>query len=349
MCTTTNPTNNTAKATSSSLVRTTLTIDELFVVPGSRALIARCDDALYIVAEKAIGKAAQAHAALDFADQDACRLVAGEVRESVSLNTARKALVYPKNGDVFVHELAGDLQPRRLRLPAIEGALTAAHLSDDGRQLLCIVRDDSDFDLSRYTAVCIDLEERVARPLAGIDTAQQPLAFWSTSAGAFFVFDRYGESLWRVSSGGREAKPMDLPTAAGRSFTGILAHPTQPWVALIACDGVRNESYLMQGSLNGQTRWEGSTRLGAGLAAGFQWHPTDRTLLLERGLRRQATLDAITPVGAALAGETLPRGWTSTSLAWSGDGNTVYAAGSAGILVWSFADAIREQEKTRGK
>jgi hypothetical protein len=345
MCSTkTNPRNASAAL---SAIRTTLTIDELFAPPGSRALIARCGDALYLIAERAVEHAAATNTALDFAGQDACRLIAAEVRESVSLCVSRKTIVYPKDGRVYMHELAGDPRPRRLPVPAIAGTITAAQLADNGRHLLCIVRDDADFGLGAYGALCVDLRDVVAHPLKGVESTIEPKAFWSPGFGALMVFDSYGERLWRVSPRGREAMSIELPSATGRSFTDIVAHPTQPWVAVVAGDGTRDEPYLMQGSLNGDNRWEGSTQLGSGIPSCFRWHPSERKLLLERGVRRQSVLETITPVGAQLAAVTMPRGWMGSHLTWSGNGKRVFAVGSTGIVMWTPTE-VKDRKSTKG-
>lgn len=316
------------------VVKTTLPIDELLPVPGSRALVARCADALYLVDGQAVQRAAEQGRSLDFADQDACRLIASDVHGTVSLNAANKTIVYIKDERVIAQTLGDDPRPRRLPVPSLDHPVTAAHLSDDAAQLLCIVRDDSDIDFSHYSVVSVELESRTATNVNDISSVRELKAFWSPSAAAFLVFDDYVEALWRIEPAGRTPQRIDLPAAEGRSFVGIVAHPSEAWVALVVQDAASNSRYLMQGAVNHHVRWEGIARLSGGIPSGFCWHPTDRTLLYERSIRRRSLLEVITTVGMSTATGELPRGWVANDLAWSADGRIVYAAGSTGLVVW---------------
>ncbi|RMF77865.1 MAG: hypothetical protein D6744_10820 [Planctomycetota bacterium] len=344
----------TSKATKSApphadIVRTTLTIDQLLVAPGAPVCAARCGDALYMVRAKALAASSEpgAERVLDFADQDACRLVATGVEERVTLNRAAGVLTYVKDNQALALSLTDGGPARRLPLPCSDESVASAVLSDDLKNALVVLRDDSQFDFCRFTPALVDLESREARRFDEAASVLELRAYWSPAADTFLVFDPDRERVFRVKRGARAAEPADTPAAPGRIFTALVTHPTQPWVSLLVSDSNTNRPYLMQGAINSHVQWEGSTRFEEGIPACVSWHPTDRTIVCARSIRKQTIVETVTPVGMVTARVELPRGWECIDLKWSASGEYVLVVGQVGVMVWHAAAAAADLKAAR--
>ena len=331
-------------------IRTTLSIDQLLVTPASPVVAARCGDALYIIPEAALPTSAPAgqESILDFANQDMCRLVATGIDESVSLNHKRGVLTFVKDGRVLVISLKDGGPARRLPLPDSDEYVASAVLSNDLKHALIVLRDDSDFGFSRYTPALVNLDKRETRRYDDAASVLPLQTFWLPAGESFFVFDADRERVARAACGARQVQWVEMPTAPGRMFTGLVTHTTEPWISLLVSDTNANKPYLMQAAVNSTVQWEGSTRLSEGIPDCVTWHPTERTIVCARSLRKQAFVETVTPVGMVTAECELPRGWRCADLAWSRDGQSAFIVGQTGVIVWQVneaAEALKAQRR----
>jgi hypothetical protein len=230
----------------------------------------------------------------------------------------------------------GPPAPQRFLLPGIRGAISGALLTEDGRRVLLVVRDDNNPHFFHFDTFIVEPAARKTTQVNGVSSDFELVTAISPATKTWVAFDPYRETVWRIDADARTLVLATRAEAAGRGVAGMLVNALGNAIALAYTDSNDGRTHLRIGQLSRDgVQWQTIVRVPEGMPRLLRWRPTDRHIAYERGLRRRSFLEVIDAAGNVVRETELPRRWQVNDLAWTADGKRLLAAGNDGVLVWN--------------
>lgn len=317
-------------------VPATLPIDAIAPLPDSTNVALLCGELLFRVPLETFTAAPAYSPPLNLADAEKLPPAATGVERLLSVSAGQRCMLVLRDGVLESIPFEGPPAPQRILLPGIRGAIHGALLSDDGRRVLLLVRDDGNPHFCHFDTFIVEPAARKTTQVMGVSSDFELVMALSTATKTFVAFDPYRETVWRIDSDARTLVLATRAEAAGRSVTGMLVNALGNAIALVYQDVSDGRSHLRLGQLSRDgVQWQTIVRVPEGLPRLLRWRPTDRQVAYERGLRRRSFLEIIDAAGKVVSETELPRRWQVNDLAWTPDGKRLLAAGNDGVLVWN--------------
>jgi hypothetical protein len=304
-------------------------LDALAAAPGGTSIIARRHDRLCRIDAAILTDAAPlatSDAVIDSDDPAVCPPVLRDVRAGWSIDPIGGRLVAPVGQQIHIAPIETDEAPQRIPAASGKAVTLDAVLGNDGRHVLWVQAEDNDIDMGHYHAVCVEMASgRVVH--TGVAPSQLPqTAAWSAEAGAFLVFEPARETIWQVDPMTRRMpEPVQPEVREGMSIVAMMVHANGRYVALHVRDAANDAEWIRIGEVrNKAIQWDYGFALPEGSMRLLKWHPTERLIVGERGLRKRGSVVVMNARGSVINEWPLPRRWFSLDLTWSGDGRHIF-------------------------
>lgn len=310
-------------------------------VAGLSVVVVQAGDKLFALDEEAVTGAVGFENELDLAG--GARLLAEGV-EGWTLDVYRRCAIVPRKGgvDLVMIERPKDAgkpvpPPRRIELPNMPFPLERVVFGGKTSAMLAVTMDARDVDFLYHDLWLIDGPTKRA---AGIPVGHSVRPFeatWVERMERFVVFDPLGEQVLSVSA----TEPGGAPQVLARSMEGaysitsVAVHPGGDLLSAIYETPGGRMGMITAHVVPGRDVAFGLPReLDKGSYTHCAWNPKHRVLLTERNIKAGTAWTLLKPNAEPVGELILPRGWSSSSLAWSPGGKHVLSVNDGHLACW---------------
>lgn len=268
------------------------------------------------------------------------RSLAETVAREWSFNPRAATLVVVTRDALEIAAIGGKGGSRILRLQAVDGVASEALLSDDARMLLCGMFTRSGPDLVETATWMVDAQTgRGVKEVLPRTTGSRKMG-WSSAGQCFIALDVEDRTLWHIGPDGTSRQVAAFETLGEREATDLSLHTRQPLIA-VQLNGEDDREWLVTGRLHGcDVRWAKPVQLPEGPCEFLTWHPRNSVMAAQVGMRNGPHLALLDSEARTITAEKLRSRWMGWSVAWDGDGETVYATSEDRMVMWQLPQGL---------